>query len=167
MLDPKGPALLCRPKISLQEAWSMPGGRVATYSGCTSWLRSLWRGRWMAVFQEERGSGMARSASDLKEQVPFAGHAVQLWSFLPALICLVCLWWAACECGREVLGRKQEQNGATPLGVTELRLVGQNPLSPLKRGRMGETCNAFVCNYAFFSCFQGSQSAIPCQQQNL
>lgn len=67
----------------------------------------------------------------------------------------------------EMLGRKQEQSWTTPLGVPELRLLGQNPLSPLKRVRMGETWNAFVCNYGFFSCSQGCRSAIPCQHQNL
>lgn len=61
----------------------------------------------------------------------------------------------------EMLGRKQEQSWTTPLGVPELRLLGQNPLSPLKRVRMGETWNAFVCNYGFFFLLSGLSVCYP------
>lgn len=54
-----------------------------------------------------------------------------------------CLW----KVGK--IGRKQEQDGPTPLGVTELRVPDPNPLSPLKRVRMAERGNAFVCGYNF------------------
>jgi len=45
------------------------------------------------LWEGEGGRGMARTASNLQEpEVLPVGHAIQLWSFLPALICLVCLW---------------------------------------------------------------------------
>lgn len=83
MLDPKGPAFLCRLTTLLQGAQSLPGGIVAAYPGCfpISWLLSPGEEDTWMCSREGKGEGNGLSASDLKEQVPFVDHAVQLGAF--------------------------------------------------------------------------------------
>lgn len=60
----------------------------------------------------------------------------------------------------EVLGRKQEQNWETALGVTELRLLGQIPFEKGKR-RDGRNLECFVCNFGFFPFLSGLPVCYP------
>lgn len=74
MLDPKGPAFLCKPTVLLQGAWSVPGGGVAGYPGCfpTSWLLSLRIEKEMDVLQEgKRESNGQLSFWSERARIPF------------------------------------------------------------------------------------------------
>lgn len=159
MRDPKGPAVCAENEA--RQRYSCHMSRVFPQL-----LAAFRRGRWGMCSKEERGRGTVWSASDLKDQVPFAHPAMQLWSSPGTDLLGLPLVELPGRCERGAQ-KEQEQNWATALAVTKLRWLGQNLLSPSERGPWWEKLGMLFCITGFFSCSQDGQSAVTYQQQNL